>query len=63
MKLSKKDQDQHEQKSEMGDGHLNPIRAFFDPKLAEFTVIYAATGTPRHIFPIYPAILVKISAA
>ena len=44
-------------------GHLNPISAFFDPKLMEFPVIYAAAGTPRHIFPIDPAILKRISAA
>lgn len=44
-------------------GHLNPIRAFFDPKLAEFDVIFAAAGTPRHIFPIDPARLIKISGA
>lgn len=42
-------------------GHLNPIRAFFDPKLSEFDVIYAAAGTPRHIFPINPVVLLKIS--
>ncbi|MEL7180756.1 MAG: YbaK/EbsC family protein [Pseudomonadota bacterium] len=44
-------------------GHLNPIRAFFDPRLAEFPVIYAAAGTPRHIFPIEPATLQEISGA
>lgn len=44
-------------------GHLNPIKAFFDPRLAEFPVIYAAAGTPRHIFPIDPETLLKISAA
>ena len=44
-------------------GHLNPIRTFFDPRLAEFTVIYAAAGTPRHVFPINPQLLVEISNA
>ncbi len=44
-------------------GHLNPIQAFFDPRLAEFDVVYAAAGTPRHIFPIDPEILLKISNA
>ena len=44
-------------------GHLNPIRAFFDPRLAEFEVIYAAAGTPRHIFPINPDTLLKMSEA
>lgn len=44
-------------------GHLNPITAFFDPRLAEFAVIYAAAGTPRHIFPIAPDVLEEISGA
>lgn len=44
-------------------GHLTPIKAFFDPRLAEFDVIYAAAGTPRHIFPIDPQTLLKISNA
>jgi len=44
-------------------GHLNPIRAFFDPRLTEFEVIYAAAGTPRHIFPIDPNVLAHISNA
>ncbi|MEM6595159.1 MAG: YbaK/EbsC family protein [Pseudomonadota bacterium] len=33
-------------------GHLNPIRAYFDPRLLEFDVIWAAAGTPQHIFEI-----------
>lgn len=44
-------------------GHLNPIRAFADPRLSEFDVIYAAAGTPRHIFPIAPDDLLRISDA
>lgn len=44
-------------------GHLNPIRAFSDPRLAEFDVIYAAAGTPRHIFPINSDELLRISNA
>lgn len=44
-------------------GHLTPIIAFFDPRLAEFDVIYAAAGTPRHIFPINPQVLLEISLA
>ncbi|MEP3918913.1 YbaK/EbsC family protein [Ascidiaceihabitans sp.] len=31
-------------------GHKNPIRAFLDPKLQEFDVIWAAAGTPNHVF-------------
>ncbi len=44
-------------------GHLHPIKAFADPKLLEFDEIYAAAGTPRHIFPISPHKLIDISLA
>ena len=33
-------------------GHLNPIRAFIDPRLMEFDVLWAAAGTPNHNFPL-----------
>ncbi|MCL4105343.1 UNVERIFIED_CONTAM: hypothetical protein GTU68_055474 [Idotea baltica] len=33
-------------------GHLSPIRAFCDPRLMEFDEIWAAAGTPRHVFPL-----------
>ncbi|WP_417721165.1 YbaK/EbsC family protein [Salipiger sp.] len=32
-------------------GHLSPIRAWIDPRLLEFATIWAAAGTPRHVFP------------
>ena len=44
-------------------GHLNPIRAFFDPRLSEFTEIWAAAGTPHHVFVVAPAVLLQISGA
>jgi prolyl-tRNA editing enzyme YbaK/EbsC (Cys-tRNA(Pro) deacylase) len=44
-------------------GHLNPIRAWFDPRLLEFELIWAAAGTPRHIFPVNPADLLRLSGA
>ncbi|WP_172294097.1 YbaK/EbsC family protein [Pseudoruegeria sp. HB172150] len=44
-------------------GHLNPIRAWLDPRLAEFDVVWAAAGTPRHIFPISPADLERLTGA
>lgn len=44
-------------------GHLSPIRAFVDPKLLEFTQIWAAAGTPRHIFSISPDDLLEIASA
>ena len=43
--------------------HLSSPRAFFDPRLLEFTTIWAAAGTPRHIFSISPAELLTISRA
>lgn len=44
-------------------GHLNPIRAFLDPRLLEFDVIWAAAGTPRHIFSLKPADLAPLCGA
>ena len=44
-------------------GHLNGIRAFWDPRLSNFTEIFAAAGTPRHIFRISPIDLQEISGA
>lgn len=44
-------------------GHLSPIRGFFDRRLLDFMTIYAAAGTPRHIFPINPHRLLEISGA
>lgn len=44
-------------------GHLNPIRAFLDPRLAEFDVIWAAAGTPRHVFSISPGDLLRVTGA
>lgn len=44
-------------------GHLHPIRAFFDPRLLEFDTVWAAAGTPRHIFPADPHDIVRLAAA
>jgi prolyl-tRNA editing enzyme YbaK/EbsC (Cys-tRNA(Pro) deacylase) len=44
-------------------GHLTPMRAFLDPRLMEFDVIWAAAGTPQHIFPIAPADLHRLTGA
>jgi prolyl-tRNA editing enzyme YbaK/EbsC (Cys-tRNA(Pro) deacylase) len=44
-------------------GHLSPIRAFADPRLLDFPVVFAAAGTPHHIFPAPPADLIRISGA
>lgn len=44
-------------------GHLTPVRAFFDPRLLEFDRVWAAAGTPRHIFAIAPDRLLELSGA
>jgi len=44
-------------------GHLSPIRAFLDPRLHDFSLVWAAAGTPRHVFSIPPAELERISGA
>jgi prolyl-tRNA editing enzyme YbaK/EbsC (Cys-tRNA(Pro) deacylase) len=44
-------------------GHLSPIRAWFDPRLMDFEQIWAAAGTPRHIFAIAPQRLLRLSGA
>lgn len=44
-------------------GHLTPPRAFFDPRLLEFETVWAAAGTPRHVFPIAPHKLLAVSGA
>lgn len=44
-------------------GHLSPIRAFLDPRLLDFDVIWAAAGTPRHIFPLNPTLLKGLTGA
>ena len=44
-------------------GHLTPPRAFFDPRLLTFDQVWAAAGTPRHVFASNPADLLRISGA
>ena len=44
-------------------GHLTPIPAFLDPRLTEFETIWAAAGTPHHLFPIDPGTLVRLTSA
>ena len=43
-------------------GHISPIRAFFDETLMRFDEIWAAAGTPHHVFRARPAELLKILA-
>lgn len=44
-------------------GHISPIRAFMDPRLLEFDLVWAAAGTPRHIFALPPNRVQTLSAA
>lgn len=42
-------------------GHLTPVRAFIDPRLMDFDTLWAAAGTPRHIFSLSPDNLMKLT--
>ncbi|WP_306113872.1 MULTISPECIES: YbaK/EbsC family protein [unclassified Roseovarius] len=44
-------------------GHLTPPRAFFDPRLLAFDQVWAAAGTPRHVFAAAPADMMRIAGA
>ncbi len=44
-------------------GHANAVRAFFDPALLTHDVVWAAAGTPRHVFPLSPADLLTATGA
>lgn len=44
-------------------GHLAPVRVWIDRRLLEFKVIWAAAGTPRHVFRIAPDRLAEITGA
>jgi prolyl-tRNA editing enzyme YbaK/EbsC (Cys-tRNA(Pro) deacylase) len=43
--------------------HLTAPKAFWDQRLSEFEIIYAAAGTPHHVFAIQPTVLLNISGA
>lgn len=38
-------------------GHLTPCPVWMDPRLFDFAQVWAAAGTPRHIFPAAPEAL------
>lgn len=44
-------------------GHLKPVTAFFDPRLLDFDRVWAAAGTPRHVFAIAPRALLDLTGA
>jgi Cys-tRNA(Pro) deacylase len=44
-------------------GHAEALEAFMDPGLARFETIWAAAGTPQHVFPLTPDELVRATGA
>ena len=42
-------------------GHLSPIRCWIDPRLSDFETVWAAAGTPRHVFPVSPTLLPRLT--
>lgn len=44
-------------------GHRTPLRTWIDPHLLGFDEVWAAAGTPRHVFPIIPSRLVELTGA
>lgn len=44
-------------------GHLTPLPIWMDPRLLEFQTVWAAAGTPRHIFQIVPDALHRLTGA
>ena len=44
-------------------GHLSPCPVFFDTRLLDFDIVWAAAGTPHHVFGIAPDMLCRIAGA
>lgn len=44
-------------------GHLTPLAVWIDPRLLTFPQVWAAAGTPRHIFPAAPSDLARAANA
>jgi prolyl-tRNA editing enzyme YbaK/EbsC (Cys-tRNA(Pro) deacylase) len=42
-------------------GHARDLLVLVDRHLTDFDVVWAAAGTPRHVFPIAPADLVRVT--
>ena len=42
-------------------GHLTPPRGWADPRLLDFDMVWAAGGTPRHVFGLPPQRMIEIS--
>lgn len=44
-------------------GHLTPLPGFLDRRLLDFPEVWAAAGTPRHMFRVAPQDLIRASGA
>ncbi|MDE9449163.1 YbaK/EbsC family protein [Aliiroseovarius sp. Z3] len=44
-------------------GLIQNVRAFYDPRLLAFETVWAAAGTPRHVFPAPPSALIRAASA
>ncbi|WP_371168905.1 YbaK/EbsC family protein [Aliiroseovarius sp. 2305UL8-7] len=44
-------------------GLIAPVRAFYDDRLLAFDTVWAAAGTPRHVFPASPSELIRAASA
>ncbi|MGB0958615.1 MAG: YbaK/EbsC family protein [Halocynthiibacter sp.] len=44
-------------------GHLTPCPIYMDPRLLDFPSVWAAAGTPRHIFSVAPTVLHSMTQA
>lgn len=44
-------------------GHDQPLRVLCDPDLLAFEEVWAAAGTPQHVFPVQPSRLVEVTGA
>lgn len=44
-------------------GHAEALPVFMDRRLLDFATVWAAAGTPRHVFPVAPADLQRASGA
>lgn len=44
-------------------GHVLAVRSFFDPALLTYDTVWAAAGTPRHVFEIDPNRLLEMTGA
>ncbi|MCP4222412.1 MAG: YbaK/EbsC family protein [Actinomycetia bacterium] len=44
-------------------GHDHPVRTWIDPHLLDFDELWAAAGTPRHVFAITPQALMELTGA